>query len=681
MNSSNLGRQEQSNAQNQGNHQISGSIKLFEFESTQTNNQNFFNSAQNNILSDNNYSLGLHFTNNNNNINNCNNNNNIQPSNSLYFDRQNSNYTLSYNHNNYNNTDNNFSLFNLFEDQQDNLQIFSYYNQINANTENSIDDFEQMFGIDMQDQGQQYTEQHQMKINLGKPNISQLIYFPTNQNIGLTQERLINLVLINEKTGVKYAFDQISIPITDEKQYDVNEIIQMQLVRTYIDENTIISIKRSDINIYLGKYPITHNRLQYIENGLIQILFKNEHFNEMGNNCQNSSNSSNLEQDEEKRMEERTIKEALQLVKLWRDTRSEANKRKPKSLKMISLEVVANEAKQCKKKTLDYYFLELRKAEQYNFNFSERLNEKMGMLRQFNQDMQKKFGDKKPSKQLDFQLPEEFILPLDQELIEKLIKKAVPSSKTIRSNLQNNRVGGRSNAAYSEDYDDEEENEEERSNENKNSFEPLPKTKQIAKSKSDSPKIHQQRLEKPVKNIDQYNQVDSEEEEETKFDGSSQQKHQYFQSNSDQNYTSHMNAHRFNQRSSFSNPEDISNQNQRIEGHNNNYINQSRDRQKIEKSINSYENDIFNSKKENSSNPQMTMSTLFDQSEHQVNHNLMYDSILCKNIDNLTQPKIEDSKLYDENQFNILPPLSQIESIDISNPNLKATQLTKFEQY
>ncbi|KAL4479841.1 hypothetical protein ABPG74_020357 [Tetrahymena malaccensis] len=664
MNSSNLGRQEQSNTENQGNDLIQNSSTYYGLEQTQTNNSNFFNSDQNNILSSNNYSFGQQFTiNNNNNNNNYNyNNNNLFPQSSLNLDRYNSNYF--YNNNNYNIGS---DFYNLFNDQ-DNLQLTSYQQQINA--ENSNDDFDQIFGVDTADQGQQYLDQHQMKINQGKPNIPDLTYFPPNQNIGLTQERQINLVLINEKTGVKYAFDQISIPITDEKQYDINQIIEMEIVRTYIDENTIISIKKSDLNIYLGKYPITHSRLQYVENGLIQILFKNENFNEMGNNYQNPSNSSSIEQDEEKRMEERTIREALQLVKLWRDTRSEANRRKPKNYKMISLEVVANEAKQCKKKTLDYYFLELRKAEQYNFNFSQKLNEKMGMLRQFNQDMQKRYGEKKPRKELDFQLPQDCVLPLDQELIEKLIKKAIPSSKSIRSNTLNNRIGGRSNAAYCDDQDDDdEENEEERSNENKNSFEPLPKTKPITKSKSDSPKMHQQRLEKPIKHINQYNRVDSEEEEESKFDGSGQQKHQYFYSSSDQNYT----PHRFNQHQSFSNPEDISNLNQRIEGRNNNYINQNRDGQQIEKSANSFVDGIFNIKKENSSSLQMTMSTLFGQQEHQVN-NQMYDSILCKDIENLTQPKIEDSKLFDENQFNILPSFSQNQSIDISNLNHKATQ-------
>ncbi|EAS03473.2 hypothetical protein TTHERM_00243890 (macronuclear) [Tetrahymena thermophila SB210] len=670
MNSSNLGMQEQQNTENQGNDLISNNNTYFQFDTAQANNQNFFIGDHNNILSGNNYSQGLQFTNNNNNFNT---NNNYLTSNSLYLDRQNSNYTLYNNLNNNANIDSSY-YYNLFENQQDNLQIFSYQQQVNA--ENSNDDFESLFKVDMEDQGQNYLEQHQMKINQGKPSIPPLTYFPPSQNIGHTQERLINLVLINEKTGVKYAFDQILIPITDDKQYDINQIIEMQLVRTYIDENTIISIKKSDINIYLGRYPITHSRLQHIENGLIQILFKNDNFSEVGNNYQNTSNSSSIEQDEEKRMEERTIREALQLVKLWRDTRSEANKRKPKSLKMISLEVVANEAKQCKKKTLDYYFLELRKAEQYNFDFSERLNEKMGMLRQFNQDMQKKYGEKKPSKELNFQLPEEFVLPLDYELIEKLVKKAAPSSKSIRSNLQNNRVGGRSNAAYCDDQDDEEENEEERSNENKNSFEPLPKTKQITKQKSDSPKMYQQRLEKPVKRIDEYKQVDSEEEEESKFDGSNQQKHQHYFSSSDQNYTSHLNVHRFNQRQSFSNPEDISNQIQRIEGRNNNYINQSRDRQQIEKSVNQFENDIFNIKKENSSTSQITMSTLFGQQENQMK-NQTFEQIFGQNIDNSALPKIEDTKLYDENQFNLLPSFNQIQSIDISNPNFKAMEQTE----
>lgn len=57
---------------------------------------------------------------------------------------------------------------------------------------------------------------------------------------------------------------------------------------------------------------------------------------------------------------------------------------------MISLERVAEEYKGCKKKTLDYYNLELRRAERANFIFADHLEDKMGLIRAFNLELKEK---------------------------------------------------------------------------------------------------------------------------------------------------------------------------------------------------------------------------------------------------------------------------------------------------
>ena len=88
--------------------------------------------------------------------------------------------------------------------------------------------------------------------------------------------------------------------------------------------------------------------------------------------------------EDDKRVNERSVKEALQLVTLWRDIHKAANERLPKGLHHISYEKVALTNKLCKKKTLDYFFLELRKAEGYGYDFASNLDSKMGHVRMFN---------------------------------------------------------------------------------------------------------------------------------------------------------------------------------------------------------------------------------------------------------------------------------------------------------
>lgn len=81
----------------------------------------------------------------------------------------------------------------------------------------------------------------------------------------------------------------------------------------------------------------------------------------------------------------------------------------------ISYEKVASLNKLCKKKTLDYFFLELRKAELYGYDFSSNLHYKMGHIRLFNSKMAKLYGDIKErhQKELAYSLPSHDILPVD----------------------------------------------------------------------------------------------------------------------------------------------------------------------------------------------------------------------------------------------------------------------------
>lgn len=86
----------------------------------------------------------------------------------------------------------------------------------------------------------------------------------------------------------------------------------------------------------------------------------------------------------ESRDHERTVREALQLVKYWRDTYREVNLRLNSTYMKISLSRVANELQVCKKKTLDYYFNQIRFAERLGMVIHEHLLMKMGEMRKYN---------------------------------------------------------------------------------------------------------------------------------------------------------------------------------------------------------------------------------------------------------------------------------------------------------
>lgn len=81
------------------------------------------------------------------------------------------------------------------------------------------------------------------------------------------------------------------------------------------------------------------------------------------------------------RSRERTVGEAIGLVKKWRNlhlncTKPNNNKKKinlQEAAKMLAVS----------KKSLDDYYCQLRLAELYQFDFGQHLDEKMGVLRSF----------------------------------------------------------------------------------------------------------------------------------------------------------------------------------------------------------------------------------------------------------------------------------------------------------
>jgi hypothetical protein len=85
------------------------------------------------------------------------------------------------------------------------------------------------------------------------------------------------------------------------------------------------------------------------------------------------------------RSRERTVAEAINLVKKWRFLH--LNCAKPNnSKKKVNLQEAAKMLG-VSKKSLDDYYCQLRLAEMYVFDFERNLNEKMGFLRGFVKEM------------------------------------------------------------------------------------------------------------------------------------------------------------------------------------------------------------------------------------------------------------------------------------------------------
>ncbi|KAL4468489.1 hypothetical protein ABPG74_004992 [Tetrahymena malaccensis] len=107
-----------------------------------------------------------------------------------------------------------------------------------------------------------------------------------------------------------------------------------------------------------------------------------------------------------KRSHERTIREGIQLVTQWRNSHEYyKSKNQVKDLQEVAKDMGIS------KKTLDYYYLELRTAEFFNFDFDQHLNQRMGFLRQFIEDETKKFQDSNQQAKIPRQLNFKYRLP------------------------------------------------------------------------------------------------------------------------------------------------------------------------------------------------------------------------------------------------------------------------------
>lgn len=84
------------------------------------------------------------------------------------------------------------------------------------------------------------------------------------------------------------------------------------------------------------------------------------------------------------RSRERTVAEAIELVKRWRGLHLSCPKPN-NARKKVNLQEAARMLG-VSKKSLDDYYCQLRLAEQYGFDFAKHLHEKMGVLRSFVKD-------------------------------------------------------------------------------------------------------------------------------------------------------------------------------------------------------------------------------------------------------------------------------------------------------
>jgi hypothetical protein len=87
-----------------------------------------------------------------------------------------------------------------------------------------------------------------------------------------------------------------------------------------------------------------------------------------------------------KKVKERTIREAIDAVKQWRELYEITDE---KGKRMYTLETAAQKVGYAKK-TLDDYFNQLRMAQFYKFDFTKHQMDKIGVLRRFVKACQKK---------------------------------------------------------------------------------------------------------------------------------------------------------------------------------------------------------------------------------------------------------------------------------------------------
>ena len=116
----------------------------------------------------------------------------------------------------------------------------------------------------------------------------------------------------------------------------------------------------------------------------------NAHNSQANNNVNNNPHSINTtlcnnpthicsKRPKRQRNKERTIKDVLQSVRLWRKIHNNLDK---DSVSRVSLQDAAKVVG-ISKKSLDDYFSQLRLAEEYGFDFQMNMDEKIGVMRSY----------------------------------------------------------------------------------------------------------------------------------------------------------------------------------------------------------------------------------------------------------------------------------------------------------
>ncbi|KAL4468502.1 hypothetical protein ABPG74_005005 [Tetrahymena malaccensis] len=154
------------------------------------------------------------------------------------------------------------------------------------------------------------------------------------------------------------------------------------------NSNQAANLHQEYENSYKKKKLNTSNA-QNIVQTQNSVGLKNEFEDASSEQKDYSSNRSNRKEEDkssQKKSQERTIKEALEMVCKWRDLQDFYKTNNiTKDYQSVADEIGIS------KKTLDYYYLELRTAEYFCFDFDSNLDKKMGILRDYIQESKKNF--------------------------------------------------------------------------------------------------------------------------------------------------------------------------------------------------------------------------------------------------------------------------------------------------
>ncbi|KAL4496116.1 hypothetical protein ABPG72_015538 [Tetrahymena utriculariae] len=221
-----------------------------------------------------------------------------------------------------------------------------------------------------------------------------------------------------------------------------------QIIFVHIDNNPSLNRKDSCLsqnsnqsanlhqeyeNSYKKKKLNTSNP-QNIVHTQNSVRFKTEFEDASSEQKDYSSNRSNCKEEDktsQKKSQERTIKEALEMVCKWRDLQDFY---KTNSITK-DYQSVANEIG-ISKKTLDYYYLELRTAEYFCFDFDRNLDKKMGILREYIQESKKIFQNQFSTHKIPRNSTLKYRIPQKQEDPSFQQMNNQPQIEKLQSNQQ-----------------------------------------------------------------------------------------------------------------------------------------------------------------------------------------------------------------------------------------------------